>query len=164
MKVTALGQTYRYQGMAYGPFTASPETPFLEVPEGLALAVGASLYDPELAQAQDEIQPEGADIQELLAANESLKTALDEANTELELTRSDFIKCQNDLDGLKARVTELEAGGAAADLTGALQTNSQAIKEKTFDTSVAISPATSASAESDPASKPAAAPKKASKP
>ncbi|AWN22207.1 hypothetical protein DKM44_02290 [Deinococcus irradiatisoli] len=96
VKITALGQTYRSQGKRYGPFTATAETPFLEVPEGLALATGAPIFD-------GEVEPEvGAEIQELLDANNSLETALDKANDELS-------KVTAERDDLQRRLQETEA-------------------------------------------------------
>lgn len=190
VKVTKIPGTYAVDGTNYGPFTASAEEPHTEVPEGLALALSLPVFDGELFPAQDEIQPEGAGIQELLDANHSLKedldaltgahqivvnelakvqamldsthvgaaqlgaalngmrTRADGLQAELESTQSDFIRYQNDLPGLRARVAELEAGAAAADLADAVQNNTQAIKETTFaNTTVVTSSATPAPAE-----------------
>ncbi|UWX62777.1 hypothetical protein [Deinococcus rubellus] len=160
--MTNIPGAYAYEGKSYGPFSATNKKGFVEVPAELAASLNLPLHESELDPAQDEIQPEGADIQELLDANHSLKADLDKANSELALlqdirggqgniiqgyitevadlkakldsthegaaqlgaarnavqaelesTQSDFIRYQNDLPGLKARVAELEAGAAA---------------------------------------------------
>lgn len=162
VKVTNIPGAYSFEGKSYGPFSATNKKEFVEVPADFAATMNLPLHESELAQAQDEIQPEGLDIQELLDANQSLKEELDSlraeyhdmlghskslavehlavkqqledaridsesvlsdsrilkadldsANTELESTQSDFIRYQNDLPGLRARVAELEAGATA---------------------------------------------------
>ncbi|MVN88632.1 hypothetical protein GO986_18000 [Deinococcus sp. HMF7620] len=77
VKVTALGQTYRHRGEAFGPFVATPEQPFTEVPAAIQLVSGAPVYD----EAQAPAEP-GVDIQELLDANAGLKADLDTAQRE----------------------------------------------------------------------------------
>ncbi|WP_161883854.1 hypothetical protein [Deinococcus alpinitundrae] len=197
-KVTNIPGVYAFEGKSYGPFSATNKKEFVEVPEAFAFTLNLPLHDSEELESEAE---QGADIQELLDANHSLKEELDQARAqvadlqaklksthegaaqlgaarnalqaELESTRADFIRYQNDLPGLKARVMELELGAldqATVDLKSAVQNNTQAIKDITYDTSVVISPATTAPAESDvtgepdKASKPAPAPKKAIKP
>ncbi|WP_295818880.1 hypothetical protein [uncultured Deinococcus sp.] len=62
MKVTSLGQTFTAQGQGYGPFTATAERPYLEVPLSIALVSGAPVYE------EDEVAaPAGQTDQEELA-------------------------------------------------------------------------------------------------
>ncbi|MFC3834789.1 MULTISPECIES: hypothetical protein [Deinococcus] len=45
VKVTSLGQTFTAQGQGYGPFIATAERPYLEVPLSIALVSGAPVYE-----------------------------------------------------------------------------------------------------------------------
>lgn len=76
IKVTSLGQTYRYQGKAYGPFQGTAERPYVEVPLGVALASGAPEYQEPEAQA-DADEGEGIHVDQILQANADLKANLD---------------------------------------------------------------------------------------
>jgi len=76
IKVTSLGQTYRYQGKAYGPFQGTAERPYIEVPLGVALASGAPEYQEPEAQADAE-EGEGIHADQILQANADLKFSLD---------------------------------------------------------------------------------------
>lgn len=90
LKVLLLGQTYTRDGVAYGPFQATPDRPYLEVPAGIALASGAPLYDGTDAPAQAEAEAgegEGIHVDEILKANESLKADLDNSRADLDELR-----------------------------------------------------------------------------
>ncbi|GGO32697.1 hypothetical protein [Deinococcus humi] len=116
VKVTALGQTYRRDGKGFGPFRATAERPFLEVPLWVALVSGAPEYtgEPEADEA------EGADVQQLLDANASLKADLDQARADFaheqqqhEKTRDGYAAYSDAQEAkvstLTSRVSELEA-------------------------------------------------------
>jgi len=151
-KVTNIPGVYAFEGKSYGPFSATNKKEFVEVPADLAASLNLPLHESELDPAQDEIQAEGADIQEL--------------RSELESTQSDFIRYQNDLPGLRARVAELEAG-AAAELESVLDVSAPDNRSVAKPDAISLSaePATAESeAQADPSAKPAHAPRKASKP
>ncbi|MBZ9712184.1 hypothetical protein [Deinococcus multiflagellatus] len=78
VKVTELARTYTKNGERFGPFKATAEQPFLEVPAAIAMASGAPVYDGEAAEPDA-----GADVEDLLQANRDLKADLDKSDAEL---------------------------------------------------------------------------------
>lgn len=111
VKVTALGQTYKHQGKGFGPFRGTSDRPFLEVPLAVALASGAPVYTGEEAEEGAE---EGADNQQLLDANASLK--------------SDLEKVTAERDGLRAKLEEADSEISSLKLGAALDANTAALK------------------------------------
>ena len=123
VKVTELGQTYTRQGKSYGPFKATKDTPYLEVPLAIALGAGAPAYEgADVEQAQADAGA-SADVEQLLKANHDLKADLDKATGERDDLRNLLGKAQarideltgkvfklvGERDGLQARIAELEA-------------------------------------------------------
>lgn len=102
MKVTRVPGTYTLDGKNYGPFEASAQQPFLEVPEGLALALGL----PEFA-GEVQAPPVSGD---------------DEAAVQLEEARADLGRVTAERDDLKRQLDEVRA---------ALQNAKRAIDDKT---------------------------------
>jgi len=112
--VAALATTYTLDGTSYGPSS----TP-VQVPANLAQALGLPEVDAPAAYVEDD----GADIQDLLDANASLKADLDKAHATLQEVAaqrdaggeqavafaSEAKRLSAELDASKARVAELEA-------------------------------------------------------
>lgn len=72
LKVTRLDQTYTRQGQRYGPFSATPEQPFIEVPLGVALASGA----PEYVEEGETTPPAlSGDVTQALSQGDAVKAA-----------------------------------------------------------------------------------------
>lgn len=116
VKVTELTTTYTKGADRFGPFKASKEQPFLEVPISIALASGAPVYDGEAAQAEQEAEGEGTDVQVILKANQDLKADLDKVtgerdrlNGDLAHLRKEQEKLADRLTAAQARIAELEA-------------------------------------------------------
>lgn len=87
VKVMALAGAYAFEGVSYGPFQASKETPFLEVPAALAAALNLPLHPDEVkareeAQAEQEQDSEGISVDEILKANQDLKADFDRVTGE----------------------------------------------------------------------------------
>jgi len=79
-RVTQLDGAYSVDGRAFGPFRATEDRPYLEVPDALVNALGLNLHesDPQLIaqQAQADAE-EGIHVDQILEANASLKAELD---------------------------------------------------------------------------------------
>lgn len=75
--VTELTTTYSKGGMRYGPFKATAEKPYLEVPASIALASGAPVYDGEPIAAEQAELTGSVQLDDILKANHDLKADLD---------------------------------------------------------------------------------------
>lgn len=87
-RVTQLDGAYSVDGRAFGPFRATEDRPYLEVPDALVSALGLDLHesDPQLIAEQAQADAEegkGIHVDQILEANASLKADLDKAGTEL---------------------------------------------------------------------------------
>lgn len=92
VKVTELTMTYTKGADRYGPFKATADKPFIEVPLSIALASSAPVYDGEVAQPKQ--AGDSTSVDDLLQANADLKADLDRATGE----RDDL---KNKVDGLE---------------------------------------------------------------
>lgn len=115
--VTELTTTYSKGGMRYGPFKATAEKPYLEVPASIALASGAPVYDGEPIAAEQAELTDSVQLDEILKANHDLKDELDKVSDERDALKESLDTAdeagkhlQAERDTLQARVTELEAG------------------------------------------------------
>lgn len=134
VKITGLPSTYIWGNDKFGPFTASEEKPYVEVPASFASALGLSLYDPEPAadpepQASEPV--EGTGITLLGQTEDALRTVLDAqaqiADLFPEFKGGDLLTTEagphplveavqeaiQARDQLQARVTELETAANA---------------------------------------------------
>lgn len=84
-RVTEILGSVSVEGKAYGPFSATADRPYLEVPAGVADVMAWPVHDsdPSLAQA-DANAGEGTHVDEILKANEDLKADLDKSREKLE--------------------------------------------------------------------------------
>lgn len=126
VKVTALSQTYTRDGQRFGPFAASKDTPYLEVPVAIAMASGAPEYTgeevaTEPAQGTDQPQQVAAltterdSLQQKLDALQGeydrFKAAADTAGAEGTTAR---VALERQVEGLKGEVTTLTTERDAA--------------------------------------------------
>lgn len=108
VKVTALSQTYTSQGKGYGPFTATAERPYIEVPVGIALASGAPEYDGPEAQAEGEgVITDAQASAALRADNDRLREERDALNLTLAEQRTAAERLSDLLNEAGANVTNL---------------------------------------------------------
>lgn len=116
VKVTEIVGAFASEGVSYGPFQASVDRPFIEVPAHLAAALNLPLHESEV-QAREEAQAEGEGVvtdaqasAALRADNDRLREERDELRAQLKYLDEDVLpeaKRQQDAD--RARITELEA-------------------------------------------------------
>lgn len=82
VKVTELLAGYQFGDRVYGPFQASKDKPYVEVPAALAAALNLPLHESEVqareeAAAQAEDDADGVDVQAILQENHNLKADVD---------------------------------------------------------------------------------------
>ena len=137
-KVTSIPGTYSFEGKSYGPFEAANGKDFKEVPADFADALGLPLHESEVqAQAEQHEDEDGADVQELLDANASLKSSLDTVTAERDDLRAKLEEADSEISFLKLGKqdlnTQLEKARAAIEAnTAALDAAVQAAS--TIDT------------------------------
>lgn len=123
VKVTEVLAGYAFAGKVYGPFKGSKDKPFLEVPEALASALNLPLHESEVQAREEAAQAQaaegGADVEQLLQANHSLKADLDRVTKERDELRQELrghltnsaqsvTRLQAERDGLIKRVQDAE--------------------------------------------------------
>lgn len=98
VKVTSIPGTYSKGGRQYGPFQATPEKPYLEVPLGLQMALNLPEYqEPQAKAVAGGTAPDEATQQLLreraaaIALAESFKNRLDEDTAEWEKQRESLL-------------------------------------------------------------------------
>lgn len=127
VKVTAMLAAYAVEGVSYGPFQATEDRPFLEVPEALANALNLPRYEEDgQTDAKDQdAHLQGNDAADVVHLREVLKRTADAV-----LHRQDFLTVPRfdaqhpegmdvaqavaaGLDDLKAQLTQAQGVGQA---------------------------------------------------
>ena len=75
VKIKSMGATMQgSDGKSYGPFTATKDKPFLEVPANIALVSGAELYEEGAVEVASE--EDGVEVERVIKANHDLAADL----------------------------------------------------------------------------------------
>lgn len=115
VKVTEIVGAFASEGVSYGPFQASADRPFIEVPAHLAAALNLPLHESEV-QAREEAQAEGEGVitdaqasAALRADNDRLREERDALNLALSEQRAAAERLSDLLNEAGANVTNLTA-------------------------------------------------------
>lgn len=122
-KVTEVRGAYAFEGTTYGPFQASKDKPFLEVPAQLATALGLPLHESEVQarEAAEADDADGADVEELIRANGDLKADVDALTQDRDRTQEQL----NDLHAVIGWSSDnsVSAAELIRNIQGAAETN-----------------------------------------
>lgn len=123
-RVTEILGSVSVEGKAYGPFQATADRPWLDVPAAVADVMGWPVHesDPSQQAQADAEEREGIHVDQILEANASLKASLDKARTELGAV----------LDAIGwTPETQLSPADLARNIWGASETNREQLAKAT---------------------------------
>lgn len=111
VKVTEIKGAFAFEGKSYGPFQASKDTPFIEVPEALASALNLPLHEDEVkAREAEQAEQQASDAFDPVSAIQRVNAELPELSEELTRQLAPIVAALN--EALKASTEAVNASTA----------------------------------------------------